>query len=237
MGFIEIDCRRISGEFKHSWGTAEKLYKSEAPRPFCDVAHSGIFLGNLVQKIKKIDMAAIYDKCWCVLTMTITPIIIIILSSWHDFHPRILVFSYIYLHISDLFFGKLILLGCGIAVWRAYVEWFQGGQFLGRRRWDLGEVPTNRNSAGVGLGNQWSMCDIKCDNPSISLQSPYLQISIDYWGLRAWVSPALPREKIRVSILARCQIEGPKKVSRLGPAWELRLGDPQNPDYIGSSGC
>ena len=78
------------------------------------------------------------------------------------------------------------------------MEWFQGGQFLSRRRWDLGEVPTNRNSAGVGLGNQWLMCDIKCDNPSISLQSPYLQISIDYWGLRAWVSPALPREKITV---------------------------------------
>ena len=91
------------------------------------------------------------------------------------------------------------------------MEWFQGGQFLSRRRWDLGEGPTNRNSAGVGLGNQWlMMCDIKCDNPSISLQSPclqiYLQISSDYWGLRAWVSPALPREKIRVSILARCQI-------------------------------
>ena len=64
--------RRISGEFEHSWGTAEKLYKSEAPRRG-DVAHPGIFLGgNLVQKIKKIDMAAIYDKCWCVLTMTIT---------------------------------------------------------------------------------------------------------------------------------------------------------------------
>ena len=37
--------RRISGEFKHSWGTAEKLYKSEASRRG-DVAHSGIFWGG-----------------------------------------------------------------------------------------------------------------------------------------------------------------------------------------------
>lgn len=51
--------RRISGEFKHSWGTAEKLYKSEAPRRG-DVSHSGIFWGEPgAFLIKKIDMAAI----------------------------------------------------------------------------------------------------------------------------------------------------------------------------------
>ena len=56
------DEQEISGEFKHSWGTAEKLYKSEVRSQ--DAGHAGCFgTQNLDEPgafwIKKIHVAAI----------------------------------------------------------------------------------------------------------------------------------------------------------------------------------
>ena len=56
------DEQEISGEFKHSWGTAEKLYKSEVRSQ--DAGHAGCFGTQSLDEpgafwIKKIHVAAI----------------------------------------------------------------------------------------------------------------------------------------------------------------------------------